>query len=67
MCVGACLMARISQIVYGCREPKWGALGSQVDLVSDVDFPHPIRIVGGVLAEESASLLKEFFRGLRGE
>ena len=65
MCVGAALWARIERIVYGCREPKWGALGSVLHLLEPPLFPHKIRVTEGVLAEESSLLLKTFFSRLR--
>jgi tRNA(adenine34) deaminase len=64
MCLGAIVQSRISRVVYGTAEPKFGALGSRFDLAH-----HPalrkISIVSGVLAEEAAQLLSDFFRGLR--
>jgi len=64
MCLGAILQSRISRIVYGAAEPKFGALGSRFDLAH-----HPalrkVDITAGVLAEEASELLGKFFRGLR--
>lgn len=64
MCLGAIMQSRCSRIVFGAMEPKFGALGGRFDLRE-----HPalrrIEIVAGVLAEESASLLSEFFKELR--
>jgi tRNA(adenine34) deaminase len=67
MCVGACLMARIDRIVFGAPEPKWGALGSRVNLLQDSPFPHKIQVTASVLAEDSAALLKDFFATLRSQ
>ena len=67
MCVGAALWSRIDRIVFGCREPKWGALGSVVHLLEPPLFPHKIQVTEGVLAEESSQLLKAFFSCLRKE
>ncbi len=64
MCLGAILQARVARIVYGAGEPKSGALGSRFDLRE-----HPalrkLAITAGVLAEEAAALLGEFFLALR--
>jgi tRNA(Arg) A34 adenosine deaminase TadA len=64
MCLGALLQARVAQLVYGAREPKFGALGSRFDLAG-----HPalrdLSVRGGILADEAAQLLAGFFRRLR--
>jgi tRNA(adenine34) deaminase len=64
MCLGALLQARVTRIVFGAREPKFGALYSRFPLAQ-----HPLvarlRVEEGVLAEESSALLAEFFRELR--
>ena len=65
MCLGACLNARVKRVVYGALEPKCGACGSVVDLSSPPGYNHRIAVTGGVLGEESAALLKQFFRALR--
>jgi tRNA(adenine34) deaminase len=67
MCMGAALNARVPRVVYGAREPKAGACGSVVDLAAPPGFNHRIAVMGGVAAEESAQLLKSFFRALRAE
>ena len=64
MCAGAILNARFGTVVYGAREEKTGSLGSVVDLYSENYGYHP-KVYGGVLAEESAALLKEFFEKMR--
>ena len=65
MCLGACLNARVKRVVYGALEPKCGACGSVVDLSSPPGYNHRIAVTGGILGEESAALLKSFFRALR--
>lgn len=65
MCAGALLLARVEEIVFGAPEPKFGALGSQLCIQDAQGFNHRYRVRGGVLAAESASLLREFFRALR--
>ena len=64
MCAGAILNARIPRVFYGARDPAFGACGGVLNLFME-DFPHPPALVGGVLEEECAQVLREFFRGLR--
>ena len=64
-CVGAALLARIDTVVFGCRDPKGGALGSVVDLRAVPGVNHRLKVVEGVLAEECSSTLTTFFRELR--
>ena len=66
MCVGALVLARVSTLVYGAAEPKFGAVTSLLSLES-LRLNHRVEIVSGVLAPESAALLVEFFRARRGE
>lgn len=66
MCAGALLLARVDEIIFGAREPKFGAFGSRLDLAEVEGLNHTFaRIAGGILEEEAASLLREFFRRLR--
>lgn len=62
MCAGAMVQARVETLVYGARDEKGGAAGSAVNLVGEPRFNHRIKVVAGVLAEESGRLLKEFFQ-----
>jgi tRNA(adenine34) deaminase len=66
MCVGALVHARIARIVYGAPDPKTGACGSVFDLAANPKMNHRIEVTGGVLAEDSAALLKRFFAARRG-
>jgi tRNA(adenine34) deaminase len=61
MCAGAAVLARVDRIVFGAHDEKAGAAGSMWDLVRDRRLNHRPEVVSGVLAEESASLLREFF------
>jgi tRNA(adenine34) deaminase len=61
MCCGAALHARLARVVYGARDPKAGAVESLYRLLDDQRLNHRIEAVGGVLADESATLLREFF------
>src|SRR5688572_30018048 len=65
MCTGAALHARVARIVFGARDPKFGACGSLYHLPSDLRLNHRCAVVEGVLQEESAALLRAFFRKLR--
>lgn len=65
MCTGAMLQARIKGVVYGCMDPKAGAMGSLYNLADDSRLNHQIDVTGGVLADECGKLLKRFFKGLR--
>ena len=65
MCVGAIAQARIARVVFGAYDKKAGALGSAIDLSDSVAFNHRFEIQGGVMADESAAILKEFFAARR--
>ena len=65
MCAGAMVLARISRLVYGCRDPKAGALGSVYDVVRDGRLNHTYRITAGILESECSTLLHGFFEKLR--
>ncbi len=62
MCAGACVNARLERIVYGCADPKAGYVSSLGSLASDPRLNHRCEVVGGVLAEESGAVLRDFFR-----
>ncbi len=66
MCVGALVHARLARIVYAAADPKTGACGSVFDLAATAKMNHRLEVTGGVLAEESAALLKQFFAARRG-
>lgn len=60
MCAGAILNARIPQIYYGAKDPKGGAVGGVINLFEE-NFNHKPAVVPGILKEECAALLKDFF------
>ncbi len=64
MCAGAIINSRIKKVIYGCSDPKAGAVGSVVNLF-DLPFNHKPDIVSGVFENECSSMLTEFFRQLR--
>ena len=61
MCAGALVMARVARVVFGAWEPKTGAVGSLWDVVRDRRLTHRPEVRGGVLAEDCATLLDNFF------
>jgi tRNA(adenine34) deaminase len=65
MCAGALVLARVSRLVYGADDSKAGACASLYRIPSDPRLNHSIETVSGVLAEECAELLREFFRPRR--
>lgn len=65
MCAGAIVQSRIEQVVYGARDPKAGCAGTLMNLLEEPRFNHQVPVKEGVLAEDCAQLLKDFFRGLR--
>jgi tRNA(adenine34) deaminase len=64
MCAGAIVLARVPRVVYGAPDPKAGAAGSVLDVLAEPKLNHRPDVAGGLLAEESAALLRDFF-GLR--
>jgi tRNA(adenine34) deaminase len=65
MCMGAIIHARIAKLVFGTRDPKWGAAGSLYNLGEDRRLNHHIAISEGLLLEECRDLIQEFFRARR--
>lgn len=65
MCTGAILQARFRRLVFGSLDPKAGAVESLYRLCEDQRLNHQLPVTGGVLAQESAALLGDFFTRLR--
>lgn len=65
MCAGAILGARVSSLIFGAWEPKTGAVGSVLDAIRDPRHLHVPEVRAGVLEEEAARLLSDFFEELR--
>ena len=65
MCAGAIIQGRIKRVVYGAPDPKAGCAGTLMNLLDDSRFNHQAEVTKGVLEEECASLLTDFFRELR--
>lgn len=66
MCMGASVLARLKNLVYGAKDPKSGACGSVFSIGADKRLNHKIKIKSGVLEKECASLMKKFFQKKRG-
>ena len=66
MCVGAIVNARVATVVYGAREPKWGALGSILDARA-LKLNHRLEVIGGVLEAECREAVVDFFQFRRAE
>jgi tRNA(adenine34) deaminase len=65
MCAGAIVLARLDRVVYGADDPKTGAAGGVLDILREPRLNHRPEVVRGVLAEESAALLRTFFAARR--
>ena len=65
MCTGALLQARVDRVVFGCRDPKAGAMRSLFALSEDPRLAHRIKVDEGVLAQECSEILHDFFEKLR--
>jgi tRNA(adenine34) deaminase len=65
MCAGAIVNARLGRVVFGAADPKAGACGSLMSLTHDPRLNHRVAPVAGLLADESAELLRAFFRARR--
>ncbi len=66
MCAGAMIQGRLSRLVYGAKDTRFGADGTIIDVLGQPAFNHRVEVVSGVLAEEAGELLQRFFRQLRG-
>ena len=62
MCAGAIVNARIPRLVYGCSDPKAGAVRTLFTLCEDARLNHRVQVRPDVLAAESANLLRDFFQ-----
>ncbi|TFW23013.1 tRNA adenosine(34) deaminase TadA [Massilia arenosa] len=61
MCAGAMMHARLARVVYGASDPKTGACGSVVNMFANDQLNHHTQVTGGVLAEDTAAMLRAFF------
>ena len=65
MCTGAIVNSRIDRIFFGCRDPKGGALVSNIDLLQIKNINHYPQIKAGIMEDECSQILKDFFRNKR--
>jgi len=65
MCAGAAVLSRVERVVFGAFDPKAGAVGSLWDVVRDRRLNHRPEVLSGVLADESMTLLEDFFQARR--
>ena len=65
MCMGAVVHARVETLVFGARDPKWGAAGSLYNASSDHRLNHRVNVVEGVLEDRCRTLIQDFFRNRR--
>ena len=65
MCAGLMVNSRIDRCVYGAPDPKGGALGTLYDVSADPRLNHAFEVTPGVLADESAQILRDFFHARR--
>ena len=65
MCAGAIIQARIPMVIFGAKDPKAGACGSVLKVIPNKKLNHRPKVLGGVMAEESISILRRFFRRKR--
>jgi len=65
MCAGAIVNARVSRLVYGCPNPKAGAIASLFQIATDSRLNHRVDVTSGVRSDECAAVLQEFFAALR--
>ena len=67
MCAGALVLTRIRRVIFGCTDPVAGSAGSVINLLQMPDFNHRCDIASGVLQDECATILQDFFRRRRDE
>lgn len=67
MCAGALVLARVGRLVFGAADPRAGAVQSCFEIATSGKLNHRVEVCGGVLEEESRSLLQNFFARRRGE
>ena len=65
MCMGALVHARVARLVFGAKDPKWGAAGSLYNLAQDRRLNHQVEVIAGVCEPECRELVQEFFRRKR--
>jgi len=67
MCAGAIAASRIERLVFGCSDPKGGAAGGAIDVLASPAVNHRVQITAGVLEDETAGQLRDYFRAKRAD
>lgn len=65
MCAGAILKSRVSRIVYGSKDTRFGGCGTTIDVITDNALKRVVPVTGGIFADECVGLLKRFFQQMR--
>jgi tRNA(adenine34) deaminase len=65
MCMGAVIQARVSRVIFGTRDPKWGAAGSLYNFADDHRFNHQPEVIEDICIDECKTLMQNFFRQKR--
>ncbi len=65
MCAGAILLSRVSTVVFGAYDPRYGSCGSRLQILQNEKLDIQAEIIGGVLEDECSDLIKDFFRQIR--
>jgi tRNA(adenine34) deaminase len=63
--MGAIIHARVAQVIFGTRDPKWGAAGSLYNFASNQRFNHQPEVIEGICKDECKTLMQNFFREKR--
>lgn len=67
MCAGAMVNAKLSKLVFGLKDPKYGAAGSALDITNFAGTLHRVEVTGGILEDKCLEIFQSFFRELRKE
>ncbi|SMC68908.1 tRNA-adenosine deaminase [Desulfocicer vacuolatum DSM 3385] len=65
MCMGAVIHARLSRVVFGAPDPRWGAAGALYNFASDARLNHNLEVVSGICEDETRAIIRSFFRNKR--
>ncbi len=65
MCAGAAVLSRINRIIYGAKDPKFGACGSIFNVPTEKKLNHRIEVISGIMENEISALMKQFFAEIR--
>jgi tRNA(adenine34) deaminase len=65
MCAGAAVLYRLERIVFGARDPVWGACGTVFNIPLDRHLNHHPQVIGGIMEEECGKIVKDFFNKIR--